>query len=66
VAQRKTGKTTLELNLAKALVDGRHFLGQFEVRPIAGNVAIVNYEVSARTLAGWAQQVASPENACFW
>jgi hypothetical protein len=60
VAQRKTGKTTLGLNLGKALIDGKHFLGRFAVRPITGNVAVLNYEVTGRQLAWWAQQVGIP------
>jgi hypothetical protein len=60
VAQRKTGKTTLDLNLAKSTLDGRPFLGRFATRPIAGTVADLNYEVSAAMLAGWAQQVGIP------
>jgi RecA-family ATPase len=65
VAQRKTGKTTFDLNLAKALIDGRHFLGRFATRPIAGIVGILNYEVSAGMLAGWAQQVGIPADKLF-
>jgi hypothetical protein len=60
VAQRKTGKTTLDLNLAKSLIDGRDFLGRFATRPVTGTVAILNYEVGAAVLAGWAQQVGIP------
>jgi AAA domain len=60
VAQRKTGKTTFELNLGHSLLDGRQFLGRFATRPVTGTVAIFNYEVSAAMLAGWAQQVGIP------
>jgi hypothetical protein len=54
VAPRKTGKTTLTLNLALALLEGGDFLGRFAVRPVKGAVAILNYEVSAAMLAAWA------------
>ena len=60
VAQRKTGKTTFALNLGKALIDGKHLLGRFAVRPITGNIAVLNYEVTGRQLAWWAQQVGIP------
>jgi hypothetical protein len=54
VAQRKTGKTTWNLNLARALLTGEDFLGRFPVQPIAGRVGILNFEVSAAQLARWA------------
>ena len=57
VAQRKTGKTTFDLNLILSMLDGGYFLGRFVTRPLTGNVAILNYELSAAMLAGWAQQV---------
>ncbi len=58
VAQRKTGKTTLVLNLAHSLITGQMFLGKFGVRTLAGRVAILNFEVSGTQLALWADQVA--------
>jgi len=57
VAQRKTGKTTIELNLARSLITGETFVEQFAVRPITGRVAFLNYEVSAAQLARWADEV---------
>lgn len=65
VAQRKTGKTTLQLNLARCLIDGRDFLGRFGVRPIDGNVAILNYEVSGSMLAEWANDHGVPHDRCL-
>lgn len=53
-AQRKCGKTTLVLNLARALLTGEQFLGQLPVRPVAGSVSMLNFEVSAAQLARWA------------
>jgi len=55
-AQRKTGKTTLELNLARSLLTGEDFLGKFAVRPVVGIVAVLNFEVSAAMLAHWANE----------
>nr|WP_277352082.1 AAA family ATPase [Knoellia sp. DB2414S] len=60
VAQRKTGKTTLELNWARCLLTGETFLGRFPVRPIKGKVAILNYEVSGDTLGLWADERGVP------
>lgn len=55
-AQRKTGKTTLLANLAHALFTGEDFLGnvEFEVRALepGERIAILNYEVNGRTMAG--------------
>jgi RecA-family ATPase len=52
-AQRKTGKTTLVLNLARCLVLGQSFLNR-TVQPVRGRVALLNFEVSARQIARWA------------
>ncbi len=60
VAQRKTGKTTLMLNLARALLTGEDFLGRFGVRALEGRVAFLNYEVSGAQLARWAYDVNLP------
>jgi len=60
VAQRKTGKTTLLLNLARVLLTGEDFLGRFPVLPVTGTVAFLNYEVSAAQLGRWAHEVGVP------
>ena len=60
VAQRKTGKTTLILNLARCLIEGGEFLGRFATRPLTGRVAILNYEVSGQMLARWANEARVP------
>lgn len=57
VAMRKTGKTTLVLNMIRSLLTGEDFLGQFPVRPIDGSIAMLNYEVNAAALARWADEV---------
>lgn len=62
VAQRKTGKTTLILGLARCLLQGGDFLGRFPTRSIAGRVAILNYEVTGSMLGGWADQVGVPRD----
>jgi hypothetical protein len=60
VAQRKTGKTTATLNLARDLLLGGDFLGRFRAEPIAGRIGFLNYEVSAGQLARWAHEVGVP------
>lgn len=62
VAQRKVGKTTWLLNLARALIVGGTFLGRFEVQPVAGTIAYLNFEVSGWTLARWADEVGVPRD----
>ena len=54
VAQRKTGKTTLVNCVTRSLLTGELFLGRFDVDPIEGRVALLNYEVSGQTVARWA------------
>jgi hypothetical protein len=60
VAQRKAGKTTATLNLARALLTGADFLGEFPVLPVSGDVALLNFEVSAHTIARWADEHGLP------
>ncbi len=64
VAQRKTGKTTLLLNYARALITGERFLGEFDMIPLAAHerVAFLNYEVSAAQLARWAHDAGIPDD----
>jgi hypothetical protein len=56
VAEYKTGKTTLEINLARALVDGVPFLGQFETHLPYGKVAFLNYEMHKNQFRHWLNQ----------
>lgn len=56
VAQRKVGKTTLILNHVDSLLTGHPFLGHYQTVPLAGNAAILNYEVAGDQLAAWAQE----------
>jgi hypothetical protein len=59
-AQRKTGKTTLVANMSRSLLTGEPFLGRFGVRPLDGDIAFLNYEVSGQQLARWAADVGVP------
>ena len=59
-AQRKTGKTTLLLNLAWSFLTGKPFLGKFEVTPLEGDLAFLNYELNPHTFGQWADQVGIP------
>ena len=61
VAQRKTGKTTLALNLARSLTLGLPFLGR-DVIAVDGRVALLNFEVSARQIATWARDAGVPSD----
>lgn len=45
-AQYKVGKTTLMVNLVKSYADGDKFLGEFEMKPGAGRIALFNYELT--------------------
>lgn len=62
IAMRKTGKTTLALNMAHAFLTGEPFLGEFPVVPVEGRVALLNHEVSGYQIAGWAAQRGIPED----
>lgn len=53
VAEHKTGKTTLEINLAAALVDGKPFLGRFGTALPEGKVAFFNYEMGKDQFRNW-------------
>ncbi len=57
VAQKKLGKTTLMLNLARSLVDGTPFLDKFEVGTVKGRVAIWNYELTRGQWDRWAHEM---------
>lgn len=60
IAMRKTGKTTLELNLARSLITGEPFLDRFDVIPVKGRVAFLNFEVSGAMLTQWAAEAGIP------
>jgi hypothetical protein len=52
-AEKKAGKTVLMLNLAKSAADGEPFLGQWEMRELAGTVAFFNFEMSRAQFRDW-------------
>jgi AAA domain len=56
LAQRKAGKTTLLLNLSRSLLTGEAFLGTFELQPVDGLVALLNYEAAGDTITQWAAE----------
>lgn len=59
IAQKKTGKTVLALNLARALLDGSLFLGEFSARPVE-RVAYANGEVSPAMFRSWCTDLGIP------
>jgi RecA-family ATPase len=68
VAQYKTGKTTLALNLASALADEKPFLDTFKVGSLGGRVALLNYEMSEWQLAEWFRdmELERPNRIALW
>ncbi|WP_296646631.1 AAA family ATPase [Rhodoluna sp.] len=57
VAPNKGGKTTLVLNVLKALVDGGLFLGKFNTLPVTRNVGIINFELSPSQYKRWIRKL---------
>jgi len=66
-AVRKAGKTNGALNLALSLITGEPLFGTMAVQPIEpGNrVAFLNFEVSAATIARWANDVGIPADRIY-
>ncbi len=62
VAQHKTGKTTLMLNLVRSLLTGSAFLGELDVDPVEQKVAMLNHEVSGGQIAQWADEAGVPHD----
>ena len=52
-AQYKAGKTRLVANVVRSLVDGADFLGTHPVAPVAGSVALLDFEMGPRQLRAW-------------
>lgn len=67
VAQRKVGKTTAVLNLARCVLTGEQFLGAHGVRRLqdGARVGFLNYEVSGGQLARWAAEAGLPADRMF-
>lgn len=59
-AMRKVGKTTFALNMTRSLLTGEPFLDAYEVDPIEGRVAFLNFEVSAAQFGRWAVENSVP------
>ena len=57
VAQYKTGKTTVLLNLAKSLADREPFLSRFDVAPLDGRIAYWNYELDPDQFRRWVRDI---------
>lgn len=55
-ATRKSGKTTITINLIKSLVDHEPFLGRFDCAVPDGTVAAFNYEVGADQYRQWLRE----------
>lgn len=56
-AQRKTGKTTVLVNLIHSLLTGEPFLGRFATTAVAGSVLLLNYEVSGSQMVTWLESL---------
>lgn len=57
VAQFKAGKTTMLLNLMRAIADGGQFLDFFNVQEMQGRVGYLDYEMHGDQFRTWATQV---------
>jgi hypothetical protein len=68
VAKRKTGKTTLNGNLVKSLVDDEPFLGLCPVVPVTGAVGLLDTEMSESMLQVWFRDfgVGNTEQVKVW
>jgi hypothetical protein len=64
-AQRKVGKTTFVGNLCRSLIGGGSFLGCFEVRPVDGEIAMLNFEMPALQLAKWFGSMRIPHDRLY-
>lgn len=53
----KTGKTTIQQNLIRSLVDGVPFLGREVITPLTGNVAVFNYELDSDEFTMWLNEL---------
>jgi hypothetical protein len=53
IAEKKTGKTTLAMNVVASLAENASFLGRFAVMPLEGRVAFLNYELDREQMRRW-------------
>jgi Bifunctional DNA primase/polymerase, N-terminal/AAA domain len=65
-AQYKAGKSTLQNNLIRSLVDGDPFLGVFPVKPFDGRVVLIDDELDQRMLRRWLREqgIRNPDRVC--
>jgi len=69
VAEKKTGKTTMMLNLIRALVDGEPFLGSMPVTSRGHKrILFMNYEMVIDTIKNWIkkQGIKNIDGLLFW
>jgi len=52
-AEAKAGKTVLTHNLVKSLLTGEYLFDQFKVKPVEGNIVIVDSEMNVAMLDSW-------------
>lgn len=57
IAQRKAGKTTVSMNLVRCLADRTPFLGEFDVQPVEGRIAYLNYELNDDQCLQWLEDM---------
>jgi RecA-family ATPase len=57
IAGYKAGKTTLAMNLARALADGEPFLGQYKIDFPSGCVGFLDYEMSETMFRDWSMDM---------
>jgi len=65
VAPRKSGKTTLVLNLVRCLTTGEPFLGRYRIAEPVHRVGFLNFEMSKRQILRWAREHGIPEDKFF-
>ena len=57
LAQKKTGKTRLSMNLMRSLADDVPFLDYFDVKPNGRKILYMNYELMPALFKKWAREV---------
>ena len=62
----KVGKTTFVMNLIKALVDQEAFLGEHQVRSLAGRVALWNFEVEEVQMRRTFREMGIKKSSNIW
>ena len=52
-AQFKAGKTTMKFDVVRSLLDGTPFLDTYDVSPVPGTVAVLDFEMADNQLDDW-------------